>query len=107
MPWCTPKPMLDPPICLSGEPMYGAAALGGAEDARSPMFDLGWKTGARKVPWDVQGVKREAFEAAFLPINLTFLVAHPCYYAEKIPLSFVRLEGSDDAQLSLGIRWWS
>jgi neutral ceramidase len=116
-PWCTAKPGDDPDdqrICIAGEPMYGAAALGGAEDARSPMFDLGWKAGARKVPWDLQGVKREAFEAAFLPINLTWLVARPCFYAETIPLSLVRFRGKEGAALDFGIlpaeltrtAWW-
>ena len=116
-PWCAAEPGGDPAdarICLSGEPMYGAASLGGAEDARSPMFDLGWRAGARRVPWDLQGVKREAFEAAFLPINLTFLVAHPCYYAETIPLSYVRLQGKDGSRLNFGVlpaeltrtAWW-
>lgn len=116
-PWCIAKPGGDPDdplICIAGEPMYGAASLGGAEDARSPMFDLGWKGGARNVPWDLQGVKREAFEAAFLPINLTWLVARPCYYAETIPLSLVRFQGKNGAALNFGIlpaeltrtAWW-
>ncbi len=115
-PWCLPGPAdgQGQRLCLAGEPMYGAATLGGAEDAQSPMYDLGWRIGARTTPWDVQGVKREAFEAAFLPINLTFLVAHPCFYAETIPLSFVRWQGEGDARLSFAVlpgeltrtAWW-
>jgi neutral ceramidase len=109
------KPYCDPDfkrICL-GSPMYGAATLGGAEDARSPLFDLGWKPGVRTEPWDVQGVKREGLKARFLPINLTSLLEKPCFFPETIPLSLVQLVGTSGS-LSFGAlpgeltrtAWW-
>lgn len=37
----------------------GAAALGGAEDGRTPLFALGWAEGATDLPRDGQGPKRD------------------------------------------------
>lgn len=37
----------------------GAAALGGAEDGRTPLFALGWSEGATDLPRDGQGPKRD------------------------------------------------
>jgi neutral ceramidase len=82
-------------LCLAAEPLTGVATIGGAEDARSSMFDLGWKDGVRTEPRDRQGVKVGAFESKMLPgIDMTALIGRPCYYPERFPVSFVGL-GTD------------
>jgi len=89
--------------CLAREPMFGVAAAGGAEDARTPLFDLGWKPGVRGNPDTDQGVKVPAFTSPLLPfIWVTRLVAASCDYPETIPLGIVRLKGPAIA-LSFGV----
>jgi neutral ceramidase len=100
-------------IYIAGEPVYGTATLGGAEDARTPLFDLGWKPGVRTEPWDLQGVKNKALGAQFLPLDLTGMISSPCFYPETIPVSFVRIE-QDGQALNFGVlpaeltrtAWW-
>jgi neutral ceramidase len=91
--WCEPRGSL----CLAEEPLFGVATAGGAEDARTMMFDLGWKPGVRwPAPRDGQGVKQGAFESRMLPgVNLTAFVAPSCFYPESIPLSLISFQGSD------------
>ena len=86
--------------CISGRPLYGVATLGGAEDSRSPLYDLGWDSGHRVPPRDQQGVKQGALESDFLPnplkpkelLDLTALIGPPCYYPEKIPATLARIQ---------------
>jgi neutral ceramidase len=107
------KPYCNSGMCLADTPMYGAATLGGSEDARSPLFDLGWKPGVRTEPWDNQGVKQEGLKARFLPINLTSLMERSCLFPETMPVSFVRLKGKF-GRLDFGVvpgeltrtAWW-
>ena len=110
---------MDP--CISGRPLYGVATLGGGEDSRSPLYDLGWNEGHRKPPRDYQGVKQGALESSFIPdplnpkkvIDLTAQIGPPCYYPEKMPLSLIRIE-SGSGSLWLGAMpgeptrtvWW-
>jgi neutral ceramidase len=80
--------------CLAEEPVFGVAAAGGAEDARTPLFDLGWKPGVRGLPTDDQGVKVPAFTSVLFPkLKFTRLVATFCDYPERIPLGLVELKG--------------
>ncbi|MDQ6893333.1 MAG: neutral/alkaline non-lysosomal ceramidase N-terminal domain-containing protein [Acidobacteriota bacterium] len=80
--------------CLAREPMFGVATVGGAEDARTPLFDLGWKPGIRGAPDSDQGVKVPAFTSPLLPwIYITRLIAASCDYPETIPLGLVALRG--------------
>ncbi|HKF41530.1 MAG TPA: neutral/alkaline non-lysosomal ceramidase N-terminal domain-containing protein [Thermoanaerobaculia bacterium] len=88
--------------CISGRPLYGVATLGGAEDSRSPLFELGWNSGHRVPPRDEQGVKQGALESDFLPnpfkkkdlLDLTNLIGPPCYYPERIPATLARIQSS-------------
>jgi neutral ceramidase len=79
--------------CLAGEPMFGVATAGGAEDARTPLYDLGWKPGVRGIPAGDQGVKMPPFRLRVGKLDVTRLVAASCDYPERIPLSLVRLRG--------------
>ncbi|HEY6051808.1 MAG TPA: neutral/alkaline non-lysosomal ceramidase N-terminal domain-containing protein, partial [Thermoanaerobaculia bacterium] len=89
--------------CLAREPMFGVATVGGAEDARTPLFDLGWKPGIRGAPDSDQGVKVPAFTSPLLPqIYITRLIAASCDYPETIPLGLVALRGPG-IQLSFAI----
>ena len=84
------------PLCLAPEPLFGVATVGGAEDSRTPMFDLGWKPGVRwNVARDGQGLKQGAFESSTLAgIDLTALVSPSCFYPESILVSLVGFGGS-------------
>ena len=50
--WCTSSPDSQerPRLCLAATPLFGVATVGGGEDARTPLFDLGWKPGVRTLP---------------------------------------------------------
>jgi neutral ceramidase len=96
--WSPPVRPGRPALRLAAMPFYGAAAMGGAEDARTPLFDLGWKPGVRSHPRDGQGVKVGAFESVLLPgINLTTFIAPSCYYPESFSVSLVSLRGKGTA----------
>ena len=90
----TPRPRL----CLASTPLFGVATVGGGEDARTSLFDLGWKPGVRGLPREGQGVKVGAFESVLVPgVNLTTFVAPSCYYPESFSVSLVSLRGEGTA----------
>jgi len=113
--WCTKPPYSPerPKLCLAATPLFGVATVGGAEDARSSLFDLGWKPGVRREPREGQGVKVGAFESVLLPgINLTSFIAPGCYYPESFSVSLVSLSGTTPMSFSVlpaeltRTMWW-
>jgi hypothetical protein len=113
--WCTSSPDSQerPRLCLAATPLFGVATVGGGEDARTPLFDLGWKPGVRTLPRDAQGVKVGAFESALLPgINLTSFIAPSCHYPESFSVSLVSLGGKTPMSFSVlpaeltRTMWW-
>ncbi len=87
---------------LAATPLFGVATVGGGEDARTPLFDLGWKPGVRREPREGQGVKVGAFESVLLPgINLTTFIAPSCYYPESFSVSLVSLTGKTPMSFSV------
>jgi len=114
--WCT-NPHSGPErsrLCLAATPIFGVATVGGGEDARTSLFDLGWKPGVRTQPREGQGVKVGAFESVLLPgINLTSFVAPSCYYPESFSVSLVSF-GSGTTPVSFSVlpgeltraMWW-
>jgi hypothetical protein len=109
-PLYTPK---RPRLPLAATPLFGVATVGGAEDARTPLFDLGWKPGVRRKPREGQGVKVGAFESVLLPgINLTTFIAPSCYYPESFSVSLVSFAGKTPMSFSVlpgeltRTTWW-
>ena len=73
----------------------GVAVLGGAEDGRTLLYDLGWVEGVKGKRSRRQGSKMPAFEPRFLPIELPFsitgAVASIMKGPEEVPLGVYRL----------------
>lgn len=77
----------------SRDPEFGAAALGGAEDGRTFLFDLGWRagvTGPRRN--DGHGVKQPALDFKDLPfLQITRLLNPPSNFPKAVPVGLARL----------------
>src|SRR5438132_7838720 len=88
--WGEDASRLDEDARLAKEPKGGAAAIGGGEGDRTPLYALGWRertTGNRAR--DRQGAKLEALESTLLPgANLTWLLADPKDFPRALPLTY-------------------
>jgi len=77
---------------LASEPVFGTAAVGGAEDDRTVLYQLGWREGVREVPTQGQGGKLPALDSQLLPfVRLTHLVAPPRVFPQELPVSYIRI----------------
>ena len=78
---------------LAKEPKGGAAAIGGGEGDRTPLYALGWRErsiGNRAR--DRQGAKLEALESTLLPgVNLTWLLAKAKDFPRALPLTYATI----------------
>jgi neutral ceramidase len=75
---------------LSNQPTLGHAALGGSEDDRTVLFDLGF-VARHRVPRDRQGLKLPALDSDLLPIRLISALVPPRDFPSQWPISLVRL----------------
>jgi len=77
---------------LSAAPAMGTAALGGAEDDRTLLYDLGWRDGVRDRPRRGQGVKQPALDSSIVrPLRFTAEFAPPEIFPEFLPLVVARV----------------
>ena len=82
----------DPSLKLASLPEFGVAALGGAEDDRTVLYDLGWREGVRGVPERGQGPKQPGLDSKLLPIiHLTGFFAPRWAFPHTLPTSLIRL----------------
>ncbi len=85
------RPLFCPPG--SRRPEFGVASLGGAEDGRTVLYDLGCRAGETGPKRDDgQGVKRPALDFKAIPLlKLTHLLAPARDFPTSVPVSLVRL----------------
>jgi hypothetical protein len=77
---------------LASFPLFGSAALGGAEDDRSVFYSFGWREGAREVAGEKQGGKLGALDSQLLPfIRLTRILAPPHAFPIELPIGYAQL----------------
>lgn len=73
--------------CTAARASAGAPMLGGAEDGRTPEFDLGWKEGVRRERTVGQGSKQGALDSKILPkTKLTETVVELLKAPSVVPL---------------------
>ncbi len=79
-------------MALAPEPAIGTAALGGAEDNRTQLYQLGWRDGVRDKATPAQGVKLPALDSRIVRgLSLTRLLSKPEAFPDSIPLVVARL----------------
>ncbi len=79
-------------VTLSAPPTMGTAALGGAEDDRTLLHDLGWRDGVRDRPQRGQGMKQPALDSSIVrPLRFTEEFAPPEIFPESMPLVVARV----------------
>jgi neutral ceramidase len=77
---------------LAKFPLFGKAALGGAEDDRSVFYTFGWREGAREVPGENHGDKLGALDSQLLPfLRLTRILAPPHAFPSELPIGYAQL----------------
>ncbi|NNF07255.1 MAG: hypothetical protein HKN21_10890 [Candidatus Eisenbacteria bacterium] len=80
----------------SHQPLFGSAAMGGAEDGRSVLHELGWQEGrVGKRKRKAHGPKQAALDPVFLPfefpVDLTGMLMPAHEIPSKAPLGVYRL----------------
>jgi neutral ceramidase len=79
-------------VGLANAPLFGAAALGGGEDDRTVLYQLGWQEGKHEIPGEGQGGKLGALDSQLIPqIRLTELLAPANSFPTELPVSLVRI----------------
>ncbi|WP_375771279.1 neutral/alkaline non-lysosomal ceramidase N-terminal domain-containing protein [Archangium gephyra] len=79
---------------LSGYPMFGAAAFGGAEGDHTVLDQVGWSAGAVDRAMNGQGMKLPALDSRLVrPLRFTEAFAPPESFPDSIPLTLVSLGG--------------
>lgn len=77
---------------LGNVPVFGAAALGGAEGDRTILYELGWREGVRDRSRDGQGPKLPALDSQLVrTLRFTNFQAPPEKFPLTIPLTFVSM----------------
>ncbi len=77
---------------LASAPKVGAAALGGAEDDRTPFHALGWRDGVRDKAVDGQGVKLPALDSRIVRgARFSDEFAPPDAFPDEIPLTLASI----------------
>jgi neutral ceramidase len=77
---------------LAPEPKVGAAALGGAEDDRTPLHALGWRDGVRDRAFDRQGAKLPALDSRIVRgVRFSDEFAPPEAFPDEIPLAMASI----------------
>ena len=78
---------------LAAAPKFGAAALGGSEDDRTPLFLLGWRDGVRGKAVDEQGVKLPSLDSRIVPgLRFSDDFAPPDAFPDAFPLTLASLD---------------
>jgi neutral ceramidase len=78
------------PHYLAPKPLFGFAALGGSEDDRTALYDLGWVAGVKDVPGEGQGFKLGALDSPIVPsLRFSHLIVPPYAYPAELPVGYV------------------
>jgi neutral ceramidase len=78
---------------LAATPKFGAAALGGAEDDRTPMYPLGWRDGVHDKAVDEQGVKLPSLDSRIVRgLRFSDDFAPPDAFPDAFPLTLASLD---------------
>ena len=81
------------PARLAATPKFGAAALGGSEDDRTPLFPLGWRDGVRDKAVDEQGVKLPSLDSRIVRgFRFSGDFAPPDAFPDAFPLTLASLD---------------
>jgi neutral ceramidase len=79
-------------MSLAKAPVMGAPGLGGGEDDRTVLYQLGFAEGLREIPAYGQGGKLPALDSQLLSvIRLTALFAPPWKFPGELPVSYIRI----------------
>jgi neutral ceramidase len=83
--------------CAADAPLPGVAMLGGAEDGRTLLYELGWQEGVKRTEPRLpdHGVKQPALDPTFLtrpfPVSLTRLVTSRAAVPHQVPIGVYSL----------------
>ena len=72
-------------------PLMGTAGLGGPEEDRTSLFQLGFDAGHHEIPVNDQGGKLGALDSQLLPIRLTSLLAPDYTFPNRLPVTYAEL----------------
>jgi len=72
-------------------PLMGTAGLGGPEEDRTSLFQLGFDAGHHEIPGNDQGGKLGALDSQLLPIRLTSLLAPDYPFPNRLPVTYAEL----------------
>ena len=77
----------------ASKPIVGAPVIGGAEDGRSALYDLGWKEGITRKRTSDQGSKQKALNPWHLPISDTIIdfLTPSIYPPEIAPIGLYKI----------------
>jgi neutral ceramidase len=78
-------------IQLPKSPLMGAAGLGGSEDDRTPLYQLGWNEGHWEIPRDGQGGKLGALDSQLYPLRLTHILAPAYAFPTRLPVTYLKI----------------
>jgi hypothetical protein len=79
-------------VTLAMTPVVGAAAVGGGENDRTILFDLGFREGQVEIPRERQGGKLPVLDSQILEgIRLTHLFGPPRKFPAELPLRYVEI----------------
>ena len=78
-------------IGLPSSPLMGAAGLGGPENDRTVLYELGWHEGLSEVAGEGQGGKLGALDSQLLPIRLTHLLAPDYAFPRDLPIHYAEI----------------
>jgi neutral ceramidase len=99
---CQPKGEHQRQVELAPSPVFGAATLGGAEDDRTDLYQLGWRDGTRDSASGPQGVKLPALDSRVIRgARFTSDFAPPAAFPHSLPLSVLGIGDFSLATLPL------
>jgi neutral ceramidase len=90
-------PARDQRVCgegrIAADALLGVAAVGGAEDDRTPLYALGWRDGVRgRAEREAQGPKQPAFDSPiFRNLEATDILLPPRSAPQDLPLVWAAL----------------
>jgi hypothetical protein len=83
---------------------YGAAGLGGGEDDRTLLYDLGFREGVRGQPSRGQGVKLPALDSSLVrEAKFTQCLAPDADFPRHLPVTFARLKALEKEKGALDV----
>ena len=79
-------------MTLARNPQFGVAGIGGAEDDRTILYDLGWREDVRGPPADGQGPKFPGLDVSIARgIHITQILAPPESFPSHLPMTYAKI----------------